>query len=166
MAKSGRPKSEGIPYPIKPYLTIEQSKWLDRQPNKSQSISTLIQQQIDMRPMTLVNYKVNNQKTIAAESVYDLIPQLKIPVGVETATIVDRAISAPIPKYAAPCSVGSDGIHYWDGEVMEPTSWVQTIKFTVDRVSESVFGDGSKSTTIHTFEIETALRQDLIDLAN
>lgn len=46
MAKPGRPKSEGIPHPIKPYLTIEQSNWLDRQPNKSQSICNLIQEQI------------------------------------------------------------------------------------------------------------------------
>lgn len=164
MAKQGRPKSEGIPYPVKPYLTIEQSDWLDCQPNKSQAIANLIQQQIDMRPMTLVSYKINDQKTITAESVYDLIPQLKIPVGVETVTVVDRAISAPVPKYAAPCSIGSDGIHFRDGKAMEPTSWVQTIKFTVDRVSNCVFSDGSKSSTIHVFTIETLDRKDLINL--
>jgi hypothetical protein len=47
MPKPGRPKSEGIPYPIKPYLTIEQSDWLDRQPNKSQAIAKLIQKDLD-----------------------------------------------------------------------------------------------------------------------
>jgi hypothetical protein len=59
MARSGRPKSEGIPYPIKPYLTIEQSNWLDRQPNKSQSIANLIQQQIS--PMRVIKVLDNQQ---------------------------------------------------------------------------------------------------------
>jgi hypothetical protein len=59
MAKSGRPKSEGIPYPIKPYLTIEQSDWLDRQPNKSQSIANLIQLQLN--PMRVIKVLDNQQ---------------------------------------------------------------------------------------------------------
>lgn len=46
MTRLGRPRSEGIPYPIKPYLTIEQSNWLDRQSNKSQAIANLIQLQL------------------------------------------------------------------------------------------------------------------------
>jgi hypothetical protein len=59
MAKSGKPKSEGIPYPIKPYLTIEQSNWLDRQPNKSQSIANLIQLQLN--PMRVIKVLDNQQ---------------------------------------------------------------------------------------------------------
>jgi hypothetical protein len=59
MAKTGRPKSEGIPYPIKPYLTIEQSDWLDRQPNKSRSIANLIQLQLN--PMRVIKVLDNQQ---------------------------------------------------------------------------------------------------------
>lgn len=61
MAKSGRPKSKGVPHPIKPYLTIEQSNWLDRQPNKSQAITKLIQQQIDLDTMRVIKILDNQQ---------------------------------------------------------------------------------------------------------
>lgn len=47
MTKPGRPKSEGTPYPIKPYLTIDQTNWLDRQKNKSKAIANLIQREIE-----------------------------------------------------------------------------------------------------------------------
>jgi hypothetical protein len=57
--KSGRPKSEGIPYPIKPYLSVDQAKWLDQQPNKSQAIANLIQQQIS--PMRVIKILDNQQ---------------------------------------------------------------------------------------------------------
>lgn len=51
--KPGRPKSGGIPYPIKPYLTIEQTNWLDRQKNKSQAIAKLIQKEIENEDIQL-----------------------------------------------------------------------------------------------------------------
>ncbi len=165
MAKPGRPKSDGIPYPVKPYLTIEQSNWLDCQHNKSQSITNLIQSEIDMRPMTLITYTIDGQRQLQSESIHNLIPQLKIPVGVETATVVDRSITAPRPLYAAPCSVGSDGVHYnLDGSVKQPTSYVQVIKFTVDRVSECLTSLGNQRTTVHSFSIETNRIEDLMSL--